>query len=50
MTNSEKDASVIYEKLNVGLTREIYIHIEIFSRTQKGKKIRHERRAEDRRN
>jgi len=47
MTNSEKDASVICEKWIARLTGEIYIHIEGFLRTQKGKEIRHET-AEDR--
>jgi hypothetical protein len=52
MTNSEKldGASVICEKLNAKLIGEIYIPIEGFLRTQKGKETRDERRAEDRQN
>ena len=47
MTNSEKDASVICEKWIARLTGEVYIRIEDFLRTQKGKEIRH-KTAEDR--
>jgi hypothetical protein len=50
MSNSKKDASARCEKLNAGLTGEVYIPIEEFLRTQKVKEIRYERRAEDRRN
>jgi hypothetical protein len=40
MTNPEKDASVIYEILNAGLTGEVYIPMnDRFLWTQKGKEI-----------
>jgi hypothetical protein len=42
MTNSEKDASVTCEKWIARLTGEVYIRIEGFLRTQKGKELRHE--------